>query len=67
MFATHFHEIIHLAEIIPEVRNCHVTAVITENDITPLYQIRDGPCDKSFGIHCARMAEFNDETIQVNF
>lgn len=57
----------HLAEMIPQVQNCHVTAVITDETITPLYQIREGPCDKSYGIHCARMVELSDDIIQVLF
>lgn len=65
LFATHFHEITGLEEEMPAVQNCHVTAVITENEITPLYQIREGPCDKSYGIHCAKMLNFSEDVIQV--
>ncbi|XP_967374.2 DNA mismatch repair protein Msh2 [Tribolium castaneum] len=64
LFATHFHEITRLAEMHPSVCNKHVTAVTTDNTITPLYQIRDGECDNSYGIHCARMVEFSDDVIQ---
>lgn len=65
LFATHFHEITHLPETISEVLNCHVTALVTDENVTPLYQIREGPCDKSYGIHCAKLVEFNEELIEV--
>ncbi|XP_063906201.1 DNA mismatch repair protein Msh2 [Zophobas morio] len=64
LFATHFHEITRLAEMHPRASNKHVTAVTTENTITPLYQVRDGECDNSYGVHCARMAEFPDDVIK---
>lgn len=65
LFATHFNEITDQADIVPEVRNLHVTAVTTDKTITPLYQIREGPCDRSYGIHCARMAGFPDDVVEV--
>ncbi|KAL3277162.1 hypothetical protein HHI36_012514 [Cryptolaemus montrouzieri] len=64
LFATHFHEIINLAETFPNVSNWHVTAVTTNNTITPLFQVREGPCDKSYGIHCARMVGFPEDVLE---
>ncbi|XP_045467664.1 DNA mismatch repair protein Msh2 isoform X2 [Harmonia axyridis] len=64
LFATHFHEIISLAEKFSNVTNWHVTAATTNNTITPLYQVRQGPCDKSYGIHCARMVGFPEDVLQ---
>jgi hypothetical protein len=65
LFATHFHEITRLAEMYSTVTNKHVTAVTTDSTITPLYQVREGECDNSYGIHCARMVEFSDDVIEV--
>ncbi|XP_018575301.1 DNA mismatch repair protein Msh2 [Anoplophora glabripennis] len=64
LFATHYHEISRLAELNSCVSNLHVTAVTTSNTITPLYQIREGECDKSYGIHCARMVGFPEDVIK---
>lgn len=49
------------------VGNLHVSAVVSENVITPLYSVREGECDKSYGIHCAKMVGFPEDVIQVLF
>ncbi|KAI4458816.1 dna mismatch repair protein muts family member [Holotrichia oblita] len=64
LFATHFHEITSIATKFPEVQNLHVSAVVTKDTLTPLYQIRKGPCDKSYGIHCARIAKFPADVLE---
>ncbi|CAG9859536.1 unnamed protein product [Phyllotreta striolata] len=64
LFATHFHEINELAELHSSVGNLHVSAVVADNIITPLYSIREGECDKSYGIHCARMVDFPQDVVQ---
>ncbi|CAH1102281.1 unnamed protein product, partial [Psylliodes chrysocephalus] len=64
LFATHFHEINELAEMYGNVGNLHVSAVVSENVITPLYSVREGECDKSYGIHCAKMVGFPEDVIQ---
>lgn len=68
LFATHFHEITAIAEgpkAIGGVINRHVAAVITNDTITPLYQVCDGPSDKSYGLHCARVAEYPEDVLKV--
>lgn len=65
LMATHFHEITRLADMCSSVGNKHVVAITTENTITPLYQVKEGECDHSYGIHCARMSEFPTDVIEV--
>jgi DNA mismatch repair protein MSH2 len=65
LFATHFHELTALSRQFPSVVNKHVTAVTQNNEVVMLYQINDGPCAESFGIHIAATADFPDEVIAV--
>ena len=44
--------------------NAHVTAHATGASLTMLYRLRPGPCDKSFGLHVARLAALPDELVR---
>ncbi|MBV8354059.1 MAG: DNA mismatch repair protein MutS, partial [Candidatus Eremiobacteraeota bacterium] len=58
LFATHFHELVALAERGPLVVNAHVTAVENTKDGAPVFSHRvlPGSSSRSFGIEVARMA-----------
>ena len=59
LFATHYHELTTLASHLGGVANVHV-AVDGEpggdDDVTFLRTVRDGPTDRSYGIHVADLA-----------
>ncbi len=56
LFATHYHELTELAEVLPYVRNYNV-AVAEEGDrVVFLHQIVPGGADRSYGIHVAQLA-----------
>lgn len=58
LFATHFHELVALAERWPLVVNFHITAVENTKDGAPVFSHRvlPGSSSRSFGIEVARMA-----------
>ncbi|XP_066146895.1 DNA mismatch repair protein Msh2 [Euwallacea fornicatus] len=63
LFATHFHKITKLVDSSPSVGNLHVSAMCSNDSIMPLYKVKPGECDKSYGIHCAKIAEFPIEVL----
>ncbi|MFC4987698.1 DNA mismatch repair protein MutS [Saliphagus infecundisoli] len=56
LFATHYHELTGLADHLPRVGNVHVAAEEREGEVTFLRTIREGPTDRSYGIHVADLA-----------
>src|SRR6185503_17039492 len=56
LFATHYHELTELADLLPGIRNYHVTVKETESRIIFLRSIEAGPADRSYGIEVARLA-----------
>ena len=56
LFATHYHELTALADHLDRVANVHVAADETDGDVTFLRTLRDGPTDRSYGIHVADLA-----------
>jgi DNA mismatch repair protein MutS len=56
LFATHYHELTELADLLPTVRNVHVSVKETPNEIIFLRRVEPGSADKSYGIEVARLA-----------
>ena len=56
LFATHYHELTELAELLPTVKNVHVSVKETPNEIIFLRRVEPGSADKSYGIEVARLA-----------
>ncbi|WP_306053440.1 DNA mismatch repair protein MutS [Natronococcus wangiae] len=63
LFATHYHELTGLAEKLPRVANVHVAADERDGDVTFLRTVRDGPTDRSYGIHVADLAGVPDPVV----
>ncbi len=58
LFATHYHELTELAEILPGVRNYNVAVAEdpAADKVIFLHRIVPGGADRSYGIHVAQMA-----------
>lgn len=63
LFSTHYHEITHLDKDFLNIKNVHVAAKEEGNMITFLHKVQDGPADKSYGIHVARLAHMPEELL----
>jgi DNA mismatch repair protein MutS len=56
LFATHYHELTELEELLPGVRNLHVSVREQGQDIVFLRRVEPGAADRSYGIEVARLA-----------
>ncbi len=64
LFSTHYHELTSLDRSFSNIKNIHVSAVEDGNSITFLHKVKNGPVDKSYGIHVALLAELPSELIK---
>ncbi|MCD6453653.1 MAG: DNA mismatch repair protein MutS [Dehalococcoidales bacterium] len=56
LFATHYHELVELAGILPRVKNFNIAVTEEGGKVVFLYKIMPGGVDKSYGIHVAQLA-----------
>jgi len=56
LFATHYHELVDLANILPRVKNFNVAVTEERGKVIFLHKIVPGSADKSYGIHVAQLA-----------
>jgi DNA mismatch repair protein MutS len=64
LFATHYHELIDLAALLPRVKNCNVAVSEEEERVVFLHRILPGGADKSYGVHVAQLAGLPRPVIQ---
>lgn len=64
LFSTHYHELTSLAEKRTHIKNVHVSAKEENGSVVFLHKVEDGPTDKSYGIHVARLSGMPDELIE---
>ena len=64
LFATHYHELTELAEMLPGVRNYNVAVTESEGRVLFLHKIVPGGADRSYGIHVAQLAGLPGPVIQ---
>ncbi len=64
LFATHYHELTQLADLLPGVRNYNVAVSEADNKVVFLHKIVPGGADKSYGIHVAQLAGLPGPVVQ---
>ena len=56
LFATHYHELNHMTDTYPRIKNYHVAVKETKDNVLFLRTLTPGGSEHSFGIHVAKMA-----------
>jgi DNA mismatch repair protein MutS len=64
LFATHYHELNELADLLPRVRNFTVDVREYGDKVVFLHTVKPGCADHSYGIHVARMAGLPDDVTE---
>jgi len=64
LFATHYHELTELAEVLPRVRNYNVVVAEEGDRVVFLRKIAPGGADRSYGVHVAQLAGLPRVVIQ---
>ena len=64
LFATHYHELITMEEVLEGIKNCSVAIKERGNDIVFLRRIIRGGTDRSYGVHVARLAGLPKKVVE---
>jgi DNA mismatch repair protein MutS len=64
LFATHYHELTQLADLLPGIRNYNVAVSEADGKVVFLHKIVPGGADRSYGIHVAQLAGLPSPVIQ---
>ncbi len=64
LFATHYHELTELTKTLPNASNWNVAIREHGDDIVFLHKIIEGPADKSYGIHVAKIAGLPRDVVE---
>jgi DNA mismatch repair protein MutS len=63
LFATHYHELTELEQLLPGVQNVHVSVQEAGSEIVFLRRVEPGSANKSYGIEVARLAGLPTDVI----
>ncbi len=64
LFATHYHELTQLADLLPGVRNYNVAVSDSGGHVVFLHKIIPGGADRSYGIHVGQLAGLPSPVVQ---
>ncbi len=65
LFATHYFELIKLAEEFKHIKNVHLDAVEYKHRIVFLHKVAEGPASQSYGLQVAALAGVPESVIKV--
>jgi DNA mismatch repair protein MutS len=64
VFATHYHELTQLGDLLPGVKNMNVAVREVGSEIVFLRRLMDGGADRSYGIQVARLAGLPEDVVR---
>jgi len=64
LFATHYHELTQMADLLPGVRNYNVAVSEADGKVVFLHKIVPGGADRSYGIHVGQLAGLPRPVVQ---
>ena len=64
LFSTHYHELTSLEGELDRLHNVHVGASEENGHLVFLHKVTDGPADKSYGVHVAKLAGMPDALLK---
>jgi len=64
LFATHYFELTDLENDHPQIKNVHLDAIEHGESIVFMHSVKDGPADRSYGLHVAALAGLPNDVIQ---
>ncbi len=64
LFATHYHELTQLSDLLPGVRNYNVAVNESSGQVVFLHKIIPGGADRSYGIHVGQLAGLPTPVVQ---
>ncbi|MCA1629509.1 MAG: DNA mismatch repair protein MutS, partial [Acidobacteria bacterium] len=56
LFATHYHELAELSQVLPRLENLHVEIAEEDGELVFLYRISPGSAEHSYGVYAAKLA-----------
>lgn len=65
LFSTHYFELTELPKQMPCIRNVHLKASIETGRIAFLYQVEEGPANRSYGLEVAELAGIPKEVLNL--
>jgi DNA mismatch repair protein MutS len=63
IFSTHYHELTHLEETLPQLINTHVEVIEDKHEVHFLYRVKHGKAGQSYGVNVARLAHLPESVI----